>query len=203
MKLKKCKICGKKFEPFNTLSRVCGWQCALIYAKDQDKRKEKAIARKEKKEFYDNDVKRQHNLTKTVFNRLRVLQEKEWFRKTGQRPQCISCGKENMDWCCGHFKTVASQGNLRYDTRNTYLQCNRYCNKALSGNIYGNKTTRGYIKGLYDRFGEEKAKEIIDYCETQTESKKWTAQELREMRKEFNKQIREFESGFEQWSEGL
>ena len=90
-----------------------------------------------------------------------------------------------MDWCCGHLKTVASQGWLRYDETNTYLQCNRYCNKALSGNISGNKKTRGYLVGLEERFGEVRALKIINYCETDR-VRSWSCEELSEMRKGFN-----------------
>ena len=97
-----------------------------------------------------------------------------------------------MDWCCGHFKTRGSQRELAYDEKNTYLQCNRYCNKGLSGNINGNKTTRGYLQGLRDRFGEREAQGIIEYCE-QKRVKKWTCEELIEMRKKFNAEIRRLE----------
>ena len=99
-----------------------------------------------------------------------------------------------MDWACGHFKTVSAQGNLRYDPINTYLQCNRYCNMGLSGNIEGNKNTHGYKKGLLKRFGEEEGLGIIEYCETHTEVKKWQCDELIERRQFFNKRIRELES---------
>ena len=98
-----------------------------------------------------------------------------------------------MDWCCGHFKTRGAQSNLRYDKNNTFLQCNRYCNMGLSGNISGDKNTRGYIQGLFDRFGKRRAQEIIDYCETETSPRKFTGLELESMRKEFNKQIKMLE----------
>ena len=75
---------------------------------------------------------------------------------------------------------------------NTYLACNRYCNKALSGNISGNKTTRGFLVGLHERFGDKEGDRIIDYCDV-VNAKKWTCEELILMRKDFNKQIRELE----------
>jgi len=145
-----------------------------------------------KKAFRLSDTKHQHDLTQKVYNKLRVLQEKKWFADRGLEPTCISCGKENMDWCCGHFKSRGAQGNLRYDEKNTYLQCNRYCNMALSGNIAGNKTTRGYVAGLFVRFGEA-AQGIIDYCESNTAVRKFTGEELQAMRKAFNLQIKELE----------
>jgi len=158
------------------------------------------IARKQKQKkekleatiFKINDVSKQHELTQAVFNKMRRLEELYWFKVRGLEPECISCGKKNMDWCCGHFKCVKTQGAIRYDRVNTYLQCNRYCNRALSGNIEGNKNTRGYKQGLKDRFGIERYNEITAYCE-KDRIKKWTGRELYDMRKEFNKEIRELE----------
>lgn len=195
---RKCKYC-KEYIPFADGVKIntgffCNIDHAIAFAKDKsskDKRKASKKAHTErKKTFRLNDANHQHKLTQAVFNKLRVAEEKKWFTDRGLEPVCISCGKPNMDWCCGHFKTRGSQGNLRYDRNNTFLQCNRYCNMALSGNINGNKTTRGYIKGLFDRFGDERAQEIIDYCESNTAPRKWTGEELQKMRVEFNKQLK-------------
>ncbi len=154
-------------------------------AKQAESKKNKS----EKREFYAKDKEWQHKQTQKSFNKMRKLQEIVWYKSQGKEPQCISCGKTKMDWCCGHFKTVGSQGSLRYDVTNTELQCNRYCNKALSGNINGNKTTRGYIQGLKDKYGESEAKRRIDYLNVDR-IKKWTCEELEEMRKGFNVEIR-------------
>ncbi|MCH8980835.1 recombination protein NinG [candidate division KSB1 bacterium] len=144
-----------------------------------------------KKKYKESDVNHQHDLTQVVFNKMRVLEEKLWFKLFGLEPECISCKKKNMDWCNGHFKSVGSQGALRYDPLNSYLQCNRYCNMALSGNINGNKTTRGYLVGLIERFGVIVADEIVIYCE-RDRVKVWSCDELEEMRKSFNVEIRGF-----------
>lgn len=192
LKQKKCKSCKELFIPYNSLQKVCyNIKCALTLVEFDKSRKEIKKRQDKKRKFNENDLSKQHKLTKAVFNRLRVLQEKKWFADKGLEPECISCGKTNMDWCCGHFKTVGSQGNLRYDQMNTYLQCNWACNKNLSGNIEGSKTSRGYKQGLRERFGENEGNKIIEYCETNTEVKKWTGPELKEMRKQFSKQIRE------------
>ena len=189
----KCKVCKVKFEPKFFLQKTCveprclaEWQKIEREAKADDKFKVK------KKEFNLNDVKYQHGLTQPVFNRLRVQEELEWFKSRGLEPECISCAKKNMDWCCGHLKTRGAQSNLRYDKNNTFLQCNRYCNMGLSGNISGDKNTRGYIQGLFERFGDDRAQEIIDYCEVETTPRKFTGQELEQMRKEFNKEIKRY-----------
>lgn len=194
---KRCRNC-KSYKLTESMINIngayfCNINGATTYAfKNKEKGKKiKHVA--QKKNFQLSDTKKQHGLTQPVYNRLRVLEELEWFKSQGLEPECISCAKKNMDWCCGHFKTRGAQGNLRYDKNNTFLQCNRYCNMGLSGNISGDKNTRGYIQGLFDRFGDKRAQEIIDYCETETAPRKFTGLELEAMRKEFNKQIKMLE----------
>ena len=189
----KTKVCGgckakyPRLPDHPPFRNWCDTPCAITIArKRQDKARERKRLRearelraKEKankkavRELNRRDISWQHKQCKRAFNRMRVLEELDWFVSRGLQPECISCAKKFMDWCCGHFKTVKAQGNLRYDRKNTYLQCNTYCNEKLSGNIEGNKTTRGYKRGLIERFGEEEGQGIIDYCETTTATIKW------------------------------
>ena len=192
---KRCRNC-KSYKLTDSMVNIngayfCDINGATSYAFKNKEKGKKIKYNTQKKNLQLSDTKKQHELTQKAFNKLRVLQEIKWFKDRGREPECISCGKANMDWCCGHFKTRGSQGGLRYDVKNTFLQCNRYCNMGLSGNISGNKDTRGYIQGLHDRFGEDEAKAIIDYCETNTGVKKWTGEELSALRKDINKQIKE------------
>jgi len=195
---KKCRQCRKLFKPVNSLNIACGFECAVKLAqtpKGKDHRL-KAVKRENKadlKLLNRKSLPWQHKLTQKAFNKMRTLEELVWFKEKGIEPHCISCGGKAMDWCCGHFKTVGSQGRLRYDRKNTYLQCNRYCNMGLSGNISGNKNTKGYQQGLLDRFGCSDGQEIIDYCESNTDTIKWEWQKLEAMRSEFNEKIRELE----------
>ena len=192
--LPKAKDCQDGYQKAGFCGNTCMADHGLDKARERLERQYKVKrkeARKDKREFNKRDITWQHKQCQPVFNRMRVLEEMEWFHSRGLEPECISCGKKNMDWCCGHFKTVGAQSGLRYDSMNTYLQCNRYCNKGLSGNIYGNKTTRGYIQGLKDRFGEDEAQRIIDYCESNTAPVKWDWEQMEADRKEWNKRIRE------------
>lgn len=133
----------------------------------------------------------QHKQTQPVFNKLRRLQELKWFSDRGLEPICISCQKPlgNDQWCNGHLKTVGSNGRLRYDFTNSYLQHNYNCNQQKSGDI------DGYKKGLFARFGETKAQEIIDYCESNNSPIKRSWQDIEILRIEFNKQIKDLNSG--------
>ena len=204
---RKCCGCKERFPHESMISLPVGYfhsvNCSIEYANKKTAANSRKAAvkvnkanAKQKREFKDNDVPAQLVLTQKAFNKLRKLQEIKWFTDRGQEPECISCGKTKMDWCCGHFKTVGSSGALRFSVKNTYLQCNKYCNSAKSGNIEGCKNTRGFKRGLIDRFGDE-GQEVIDWCSSnQSQVKKWAGPELVEMRKQFNKQIRELENEY-------
>ena len=112
--------------------------------------------------------------TQDAFNRMRRLEELEWFYIRGLKPTCISCGQPlgNDQWCCGHMKSVGSNSRLRFSRINTHLQHNYRCNQNLSGDIAGTSKTHGYHQGLVNRFGEERANRIIQICERQNKAKK-------------------------------
>jgi len=194
-KFKKCAVCDNRFQLFRSTAKVCSTNCAIelsrINAAKKEKKQQQAN-RKDLRDFNRQDVRWQHKQTQPVFNRMRVLEELQWFKDQRLVPRCISC--QNVlggdQWCCGHFKTVGSAGRLRYDRKNTYLQHNFSCNMNKSGDI------EGYKNGLINdsRFLSKEGMLIIRYCEQNTHAKKWTWQEVEEMRKGFNLRIRQLES---------
>ena len=203
-----CKDCN---EPFyrNTSFQVRCLPCLVgKIRKDRVKtdakkaKVKKAGDRAFKKKVQTKDVAYQHKLTKTRFNRMRVLEELLWFMDRGIEPYCISCRKTKMDWSCGHYKTVGSQGNLRYDRMNTYLQCLGNCNSHRSGNIGGTKTSVGYTEGLLVRFGETEGQRIIDYCVSHTETVKWDGEWLIDFRAKCAARIRLLERQYPQLTPG-
>ena len=183
----KCPICQKEFKTqYSTLQKTCNTKCALDYARHKTRQKKSKAITKAAKDYRKSKLSYQHKLTQPVFNRLRVLQEFKWFRDHDQEPTCISCGKPNKDWCCGHYKTVGSRSDLRYDPKNTYLQCNFYCNCSLSGNLVK------YREGLLNRFGPHKFKVLMTYLERR-QTTDWTAETLEAFRLKCRKEIRELE----------
>lgn len=219
---RKCKQC-KKFYPVEQgmivqLGFICSDECRIQYgidnAKKLSEKSKKQIVRKKQQEVREKKNKRkqaskelrehkrrdldwQKELTQKSFNKMRVLEEILWFQDRGLAPYCISCGRENMDWCCGHFKTRGGFPELALDRKNTFLQCNWHCNKNLSGNIEGDKYSYGYKKGLVVRFGEVEGEAVIEYCERHHPPKNWKWQELEEFRAECNARIRELEKQVE------
>lgn len=207
---KTCKHCEKKYVPRDnagSFERWCSADCAFELANSALERKranakaneakklraEKKQTAKEKLELKRKDLSRQKRLTQKVFNKMRVIEEKLWYYRQGLQPVCISCNKPNMDWCCGHFKSRGSFPELALDPLNTWLQCNYYCNKSLSANINGNKTSHGYIAGLKLRLGEEDGQAIIDYLEVRQPAKKWAWQDFEVFRAVCSKQVAELE----------
>ena len=196
---RRCKVCKERYKPkYTSLQSTCNnISCVITFGKKQQDKARKESDKAFRQKVVIEDVQYQHKLTQKIYNQMRVLEELKWFADEGIEPYCISCLKTKMDWCCGHFKTVGSQGNLRYDEMNTYLQCNRYCNMGLSGNIEGNKTSIGYKSGLKARFGPEEGRLIIDYCETNTDPRKWNWLELKEFRAECSARIRQLSKQIE------
>lgn len=203
-KTKKCKWCKERVEP-NTGAQFpsgffCSFDHAIKFAKGKAEKKRSETVKACNKAFKDhvltNDRPYQLRLTQKAFNHMRRLEELKWFSDRGQEPTCISCGGElgGDQWANGHLRSVGAQGALRFDKRNSYLQHNRRCNMALSGDIEGTKSTRGYKQGLLDRFGDKEGQAIIDYCESQNDIVKWDCEQLVEMRKEFNANIRDLMS---------
>lgn len=161
------------------------------------KQKKKAITKRNadfKAKVQGNDLTHQLELTQKVFNRMRKLEE---FCKTLE-PICVSCEKPanlgNLDdFACGHFKTAGGFPELRFNTLNTWLQCNQYCNCRLSGNISGNKHTIGYTQGLKNMFDgadklfrylERPHKNYTRDCESLKVVRAWCAGRIRQLEKD-------------------
>lgn len=188
---RKCKNCGNRVRDYIVVNNMafCSYKSAAEWGyanKHKGENKKRMDNRKAVTELDRKTLKWQHKQTQPVFNKLRRLQEFKWFSDRGLEPVCNSCQKPlgNDQWCNGHLISVGSNGRLRYDFKNSYLQHNHNCNKHKSGDV------ENFKKGLVIRFGEEEGKAIIDYCETNNKPIKRTWQEIEELRKEFNKEIK-------------
>ena len=183
----KCPICQQQFKPtYNSMQKTCNTKCAIEFARHKTRQKKSKQITKAAKDYKKSKLSYQHKLTQPVFNRLRVLQEFKWFKDKGLEPTCISCGKTNMDWCCGHYKTVGGRSDLRYDPLNTYLQCNFFCNCSLSGNLIN------YTEGLIKRVGYHDWVMLKGYLEVQHKVD-WTPETLEAFRLKCRKEIRQLE----------
>jgi len=202
---KKCKApsCSNIFDrdksrPFVTwCCNDCAYEISMVnLKKSREKAAKKAKFEKEAptralKEYNRKQVKWQKPRTQDAFNRMRVAEEMLWFKVRGIEPYCISCLRTNVDWCCSHLRSRGAYPELSFDRENTFAGCNRNCNKALSGNLNGDKHSIGFLEGLKHRFGKEEGQIFIDHYKGGHKLKKYTWQDLEDMRAEFNERLRE------------
>lgn len=131
------------------MQKVCSPDCAyaLIKAKaEQDRRKDAIKDRLSVRKRLDamQTLPQLKKKAQTAFN--------AFIRARDEGRPCISCGIKlsesgiggGVD--CGHFRSVGSAPNLRFEENNAHAQCKR-CNRYLSGNAIE------YRKGLIERIG--------------------------------------------------
>lgn len=95
-----------------------------------------------------------------------------YIRLRDKDEMCISCGKQCGTWQAGHFWSQGSNGALRYNFDNIHKQGNA-CNTFLHGNLLN------YRLNLVKKIGVKKV-EWLD--EHHHDVKKWTREELEEIR---------------------
>lgn len=185
---KKCKMCQGLFQPTRSIQPCCNFNCELAYATEhakkkaanrelQTNKKERAAKReasKKKAEFYDNDRSHQLKLTQSAFN--------AWIRFRDSGKPCVSCDKSDSGTHqrhASHFRSVGACAELRFSSLNVHTSCS-VCNNHLSGNI------AGYRPRLIDKIGIE----LVEWLEGPHEPKKYTCDQLREIRAYYAKLTR-------------
>jgi len=173
LKTKKCKACNEKFVYFSSLQKVCSVACSLKHVRNE-----------ERKEF-NRETKRRKQAIKSRSDWLREVQQvfNKYIRLRDSNLPCISCARHhNGQYHAGHYKTVGANPELRFNEINCHKQC-APCNNHLSGNI------TNYRIELSKRIGDEKLKEL----EGPHEPKKYTIEELKELKKVYQQKIKQLE----------
>jgi 5'-deoxynucleotidase YfbR-like HD superfamily hydrolase len=138
--MKKCKSCGKQFEPSNTIQSVCGLKCALKVSAAKTKKKEV-----EKKKL---NLKLKESL-KTLGDYKKELQIEvnKIVRLIDEGCKCLACGVTNAKFDASHFRGVGAWDNLRFNLHNIYSGCAR-CNTYQNGNLIK------FREGIIETFGD-------------------------------------------------
>jgi hypothetical protein len=170
-KQKKCAICSTMFTPFQTFQRVCSIPCAITHGKATQAKKMRQEIRHAKQA-----LKTRQDWIKEaqrVFNKFIRLRDKS--------EPCISCQRFHTgQYHAGHFRTTAAAPELRFCEDNVYRQC-APCNNHLSANILE------YRKNLVKKLGDEK----VEWLESKHPPKKWTIEELQEIKKIYKQKCKE------------
>jgi len=179
----------------------CMARHGLAKANQQAERKrkadEKAINKRNqafKRKVELKDTRGQCDKTQTAFNKVFKLEELWRCAITGDQPICISCSKPwtpytNYDFATGHYYSRGSRKDIAMNNKNCELQCNSYCNSALSANKNGEGKTHGYDVGLVMKYGELEAKKRLDNLKPER-AFKWTGEDYETLRKWLNARAR-------------
>lgn len=166
LKDKKCKVCSVLFTPLRPLQSCCTWECANIYAKELNEKKEKKEWNVRKKELKEGLMSLQNwiKIAQTHVNTYVNLRDKG--------KDCISCfkpikGRVNAS----HYYNANNHWNVRFNEDNIHSSCIT-CNQYLSGNLIN------YRIGLIERIGLER----LEYLESiANETRKFTIPEVKEI----------------------
>jgi len=175
-KQKNCIECGKLFNQYNSLTRVCSIECSIKNAKAKSKKEVVKKWKTEKKAIKEKLMTKIDylNIAQKVFN--------TYIRLRDKGKPCISCNAVNYTSSCGHYYSSGKHKNVTFNELNCHAQCWFYCNSSLSGNLIE------YRKGLIQRIGLDN----LDYLDSIAKiEKKFEIDELKEIIKEYKEKIKQ------------
>lgn len=173
VKPKRCKQCGEKFTPFNSLTPVCSPKCAVAFNSKKEVDKRVKEMRKDIQSLSD----------------LRAIARasfQTYIRMRDSKFGCISCPKTEAKWDGGHFLKAEIYTGLIFDENNCHKQCS-YCNDQLQGNVVE------YRKGLVLRIGIE-AVNSLELRADNARIYKFSKDELRDLAIVYKQRIKELQS---------
>ncbi|HHM9296615.1 TPA: recombination protein NinG [Pseudomonas aeruginosa] len=167
-KPKKCQNpeCGAAFVPQRLGQRVCSPACALAIKDKHAKPARKAIADRERRE-----IKVRKERLKSKADHLREAQAafNEFIRLRDADQPCISCGRHHDgQYHAGHYRSVGSHPELRFDEDNVHKQC-APCNNHKSGDVVN------YRINLVAKIGAA----AVARLEGPHDARKWTVEEIK------------------------
>ena len=174
----RCKNCNNKFEQYQFLNKFC---------KDIDCQVQKSLflvdkMRKQKIKDINKDVKERKEKLKTTSDYLKEVQVifNKWIRLRDAGDVCISCQKTAKKENAGHYRSVGSCPNLRFEPLNVHLQC-EYCNTYQHGNLIP------YRQNLIKKIGISS----VEWLESNHEPKHYSKSDLIELKEKYRKLIKE------------
>ena len=178
--------CGKKFKPEFPFQKGCCRDCMVVIgmAAVRKKREKEAAQVKKQKIEQEREKRRALKARKEALKPRsnHVKQAQQWFnrfiRMRDVGCHCISCDRpfqlslyiRGQLFDAGHYRSVGSCPELRFEELNVHLQC-VHCNRDLSGNVVE------YRKRLLIKIGEKN----LEWLEGPHEAKHYTIDDLKEI----------------------
>lgn len=135
VRLKKCRICGNRFETSDSFRQWCSPECGVELAKQRTS-KAKAKAEKARDKLAREKIKKAKENLKSRSDWLNELQTwvNKFIRLRDKDEPCISCGRFHQgQWHAGHYRSRGACPELRFNEDNIHKQCS-VCNNHKSGN---------------------------------------------------------------------
>lgn len=178
---KTCPVCSSLFTQVRPMQAVCSPICAS--------RKVRADKKAEREEF-----KRRKEAIKTIPDYIKEAQHafNAFIRERDKSKPCICCGlplqgisgSTGGDFDCGHYRSVGSAPQLRFDERNAHGQ-RKQCNR------YGAGRAVDYRIGLIARIGLAE----VEQLESDNRVHKWNREELIAIRDLYRAKLKELKAG--------
>jgi len=141
---------------------------------------EKARQTKERQERKELRARKERLKTRSDHAKDAQAEFNKYIRLRDDRLPCVSCGRHHSgQYHAGHYRTVGSHPELRFNELNCHKQCS-VCNNHKSGNIVE------YRINLLQRIGSVK----LEWLEGPHEPKKYTIEELKAIKAKYKERCR-------------
>lgn len=181
MNIKKCRVCKAIFTPARPLQSVCSHECAITKATIARSKAERIEAQESRK-----TIRLQKDKLKTKGEHAREAQAafNAFIRERDKAEPCISCGRfHSGQYHAGHYRSVGSHHELRFEELNVHKQCS-VCNNHKSGNVIE------YRINLVAKIGQK----ALDWLEGHHEPKKYTVEELKAIKSTYKAKLKELKA---------
>ena len=142
----------------------------------------KARAAKEKKQKAEIKKKKEALKTRGDYAKEAQIEFNRFIRMRDYGQNCISCQKPPKKKNAGHYRSVGSSPELRFEPLNCHLQC-EHCNTYLSSNAIE------YRINLVKKIGQNK----VDWLEGKHDPKKYTIEDLKNIKAKYKKLANDLE----------
>jgi hypothetical protein len=181
IKPKKCRVCGNEYLPYMTTQVCCmSYECQVTYATAHALKSQEKRVKAERKETRE---KKQALKPRSQWMKETQSEVNRYVRLRDKDLPCISCGRfHDGQYHAGHYRTVGSAPELRFEVSNIHKQC-APCNNHLSGNLIN------YRKGLVQKIGID----AVEWIEGKHEPKHYTIDDLKAIKAKYKTLCRELE----------
>ena len=173
---KRCKVCRKLFDPYNSLETVCSPKCAIAFIKTGQGKKFVEKARRAETREIKKKLKTKSDLANEAQQAFNAF-----IRERDRLEPCISCGRYHQgQYHAGHYRSVGAAPELRFNEFNVHKQC-MPCNTHKSGNAIE------YRINLIKKIGVDK----VESLEGPHEIPHWTREELIDIKKKYVEKLKQ------------